>query len=268
MYPRLRSLVVVAVALVAAACSAHEAPPSSPPPVAVTRTHAPYTQADVAFMQGMIHHHGQALEMTDLVPTRSDHVTLRVLAERITASQREEIDRMSRWLRARGETVPAPGSYREHVAHGMRMPGMLSLEEMQGLAAATGREFDRRFLELMIRHHEGALVMVGELQAAGGGLEAEIYTFASDVDADQRAEIARMQSMLTALQRGSDEIRVEAGLPIVLLIGACSGAPATEAPAPQTARDDDARAAGSTRSARRPARRLERCRHARSATWS
>jgi uncharacterized protein (DUF305 family) len=83
------------------------------------------------------------------------------------------------------------------------MPGMLTPEQMQRLTAASGTEFDRLFLEYMIQHHEGALTMVSELQSAGGGVEGEVYILASDVDADQRAEIARMRSMLT-LQRGSE----------------------------------------------------------------
>jgi len=186
------------IAIVLAGCGAREATPTTPPPVAVARTHAPYTDADVDFMQGMIVHHGQALDMTALVPERSANPTLEVLAQRIELTQLNEIERMARWLRDRGEAVPDEGAYREHAAgHAGHMPGMLAADEMERLASADGTVFDRLFLEYMIRHHEGALTMVAELQAAGGGLEAEIYRFAADVDADQRAEIARMQSMLT-----------------------------------------------------------------------
>ena len=204
----------LAIALAAASCARGAPPVSAPgpdesaatPAETAARTPAVYTRADVAFMQGMIAHHGQALDMTALVPARSRNESLRILARRIQATQENEILRMSQWLRRRGETVPDPRAYREHGhdAHGAHMPGMLSADEMERLAAASGDEFDRRFLEYMIRHHEGALTMVAELQRAGGGLEGEIYLFASDVDADQRAEIARMQGMLTVLQRGSE----------------------------------------------------------------
>ena len=196
---RHRSITTV-IAIVLAGCGARGPAPTTPPPVAVARTHAPYTDADVAFMQGMIAHHGQALDMTALVPERSDDPTLEVLAQRIEQTQLNEIERMSRWLRDRGETVPDPSASGEHAGHAGHMPGMLMPDEMARLAASNGPVFDRLFLEYMIRHHEGALTMVAELQAAGGGLEAEIYRFAADVDADQRAEIARMQSMLTNIQ--------------------------------------------------------------------
>ena len=201
-----RTLAVVLVAAGASGCaSTPQAGPASAPPVSVARTHAPYTEADVGFMQGMISHHGQALEMTALVPERSANGTLEVLAQRIEQTQVNEIQRMTGWLEARGETVPDPAAYRDHGAgghemHGGHMPGMLTPAEMAELAGATGERFDRLFLEYMIRHHEGALTMVAELQAAGGGLEAEVWRFAADVDADQRAEIARMQSMLNDLQ--------------------------------------------------------------------
>lgn len=204
MSPKSRAALATLASLAAAACAGGAAQPASAPaPATAARAHSPYMAADVAFMAGMIHHHGQALDMTALVPARSEDETLRLLAGRIEATQLNEIERMSRWLSARAETVPDPRAYREHGAHGAHMPGMLTPDRMERLAAASGETFERLFLEYMIQHHEGALVIVAELQAAGGGLEAEIYRFASDVDADQRAEIARMQSMLTALQRGS-----------------------------------------------------------------
>ena len=200
------TIVACLAVLGGSACASRSTEPatSAPPPVTVARTHSPYTAADVSFMQGMIAHHGQALDMTALVPARSSNATLGILADRIEQTQLNEIQRMRQWLEARGETAPDPGSYREHAAghegHGGHMPGMLTPAQMAELAAASGTAFDRLFLEYMIRHHEGALTMVAELQAAGGGLEAEIYRFAADVDADQRAEIARMQSMLTGIQ--------------------------------------------------------------------
>lgn len=158
-----------------------------------------YTERDVRFVQGMIAHHGQALVMTDLVPHRTDNEAMQRLARRIEISQNDEIATMKRWLERRAEAVP------EGHLHGPLVPGMLTGEELARLAAATGGEFDRLFLELMIRHHEGALVMVAELFSNGGGQEAELFRFASDVDADQRAEIARMRGMLsTSPQEGNE----------------------------------------------------------------
>lgn len=154
-------------------------------------------------MQGMIAHHAQALVMTDMVPSHTDSEDLHRLAERIEVTQRTEIRRMQRWLEQRGEAVRDPDAAGPG-RHPMHMPGMLSEEQMARLAQATGRRFDRLFLEYMIQHHRGALVMVDELFATErGGQEPEIYLFASDVDADQRAEIARMERMLNTLERGS-----------------------------------------------------------------
>ncbi|MDH4044958.1 MAG: DUF305 domain-containing protein [Gemmatimonadota bacterium] len=158
---------------------------------------------DVRFVQGMIHHHAQALVMTDLLTSRSQTEAMHLLAERITVSQRDEIGLMRRWLTARQADVPQPPVTLDqtagHHGHGMMMPGMLSDAQLQQLAAASGAEFDRLFLTFMIRHHEGALTMVTDLFATpNAGQDSWIYQFASDVDADQRAEIARMRQMLTA----------------------------------------------------------------------
>jgi uncharacterized protein (DUF305 family) len=188
----------------APATSPSPAPAASPPPVARADTGARrHTAADVRFMRGMIAHHGQALEMTALVPARTPREDLRILARRIEISQRDEIATMRRWLQDRGEAVPSAEEHAHHAGTaGMRheaMPGMLAPEEMARLSAATGAEFERLFLELMIRHHQGALSMVAELLATpGAAQEADTFRFASDVDADQRAEIARMQRMLAA----------------------------------------------------------------------
>lgn len=167
-----------------------------------------WTEADVRFMQGMIPHHAQALEMTALVPSRASGDAVRQMALRMEISQRDEIALMSRWLRERDQDVPEWNRAMDHAAHaehdmmgGMpRMPGMLSPEQMAELRAATGPEFDRLFLESMIQHHEGAIVMVRDLfTARGGGQESEIFTFASHVDADQTAEIQRMRAVLRTL---------------------------------------------------------------------
>jgi uncharacterized protein (DUF305 family) len=156
----------------------------------------PATPADIRFMQGMIHHHAQALEMTALLHRNTSREDMRVLARRIDISQADEIKMMRQYLTDRGETVMV-----DHIAHGAAMapmPGMLTSEEMAALARARGREFDRLFLTGMIAHHRGALTMVEELFAARGGQEPVISDFASHVDADQRAEISRMMRLLEA----------------------------------------------------------------------
>jgi uncharacterized protein (DUF305 family) len=155
--------------------------------------------ADVHFMRGMIHHHAQALVMTDLVAARTENDDIRRLAHRIEISQRDEIARMRRWLESRIEAV-------EDHSHGDLMPGMLTDEELDQLADATGAVFDRLFMEYMIRHHEGALEMVEDLLSTeGAGKEAELFQFVSHVDADQRAEIARMRAMLNISTQGGTE---------------------------------------------------------------
>jgi len=151
-------------------------------------------------MQGMITHHAQAIEMTKLLDTRTKSPDMRKLAERIAVSQADEIKMMQRWLLDRGQGVPGPPLV--HMHDGMLMPGMLTPEEMARLAAAGGPEFDRLFLTGMIKHHGGALTMVHDLFATpGAGQESEIFAFASDVDADQRMEIARMAAMLKELEK-------------------------------------------------------------------
>jgi uncharacterized protein (DUF305 family) len=159
----------------------------------------PHTEADVRFVTGMIAHHGQALEMAALVPDRATRADVKLMAERIEVSQRDEIALMQRWLQAHGEPVPSADSAHAHHHGGAhaQMPGMLTPEDMQRLAAASGAEFDRLFLELMIRHHEGALMMVAELFGTpGGGQQSSVFHIANEVDADQRMEIDRMRTML------------------------------------------------------------------------
>lgn len=159
----------------------------------------PHTAADVQFMQYMILHHRQALRMTALVPDRTNREDIPLLAERIDISQQDELDRMAAWLEERGEAVPPPGGEEAHAGH---LPGMLTEEHLQRLEASQGRQFDRRFLRAMIRHHEGALVMVEQLQAIpGAGQESEISVFAGHVVADQSIEISRMRQLLAELAR-------------------------------------------------------------------
>ena len=160
----------------------------------------PVTPADVRFMQGMIGHHAQALDMTALVATRSSSDAIRKLAQRIELSQADEIKMMQEWLTGRGQKVP--DQHAHHAPSATLMPGMLTAEEMARLAQATGPEFDRLFLEFMIKHHEGALTMVQDLFAQpGAGQESDVFAFASDVDADQRMEIDRMSMMLKEFEK-------------------------------------------------------------------
>jgi uncharacterized protein (DUF305 family) len=159
-------------------------------------SHIQYTSADVQFIQGMIGHHGQAVEMTGLLATRTASEAMRRLGQRIELSQQDEIKMMQRWLEVRGQESPGP-----HAMHTL-MPGMLTPEEMDRLANARSREFDRLFLEGMIKHHAGALTMVEELFShAGAGQEPDMFAFASEVDAHQRMEIDRMSAMLLELQK-------------------------------------------------------------------
>jgi uncharacterized protein (DUF305 family) len=186
-----------------------------------------WTDADVVFMQGMIHHHAQALEMTALIDERTPNRTIQQMGLRMQISQGDEIALMSRWLRDRGQDVPdwramptLPSAMdRAHAAHeqmeaGMHaghsmsggmaaehsMPGMLSTDQMLELEAARGTDFDRLFLTYMIQHHEGAIVMVRELfSAPGAGQESQVFQFASEVDADQTIEIRRMRQVLSSL---------------------------------------------------------------------
>lgn len=184
-----------------------------------------WVEADVAFMQGMIPHHAQALQMTAMVKDRTRDPGLRALALRMEISQRDEIGLMSRWLRARDQEVPASAALADPAAvrasletldqpamdHGAMghsmddmggmpvMPGMLTPDQMIQLEAASGVAFERLFLQFMMQHHNGAIAMVETLFATNGaGQESAVFQFASHVDADQRAEMDRMQGMLQA----------------------------------------------------------------------
>ena len=159
-----------------------------------------FTGADIKFMQGMIGHHAQAVEMVALVPSRTASDDIRKLALRIDVSQQDEMNMMREWLQARAQQIPDPRLH--HMMGAALMPGMLTPEAMARLVAATGAAFDRLFLEGMITHHAGAITMVHELFATdGAGQTPEIFSYASDVDADQRMEIDRMESLLKELQK-------------------------------------------------------------------
>ena len=157
------------------------------------------TAADVKFMQGMIGHHAQAVEMVALLMTNSNNPDMKRLGLRIQVSQDDEMNMMRTWLKDRGQAIPGPHAHHEP---GGFMPGMLTSEEMAALATAKGVEFDRLFLMGMIKHHGGAITMVEELfKSPGAGQEGGIYAFASDVDADQRMEIERMGAMLKEIMK-------------------------------------------------------------------
>ena len=165
------------------------------------------TPADVKFMQGMIHHHAQAIDMTELLETRTASEDMKKLGMRIQVSQTDEIKMMQRWLKAHGQDAPdphamhMPGMIMPGMDHGPMMAGMLTPEEMTRLAGLKGLEFDRVFLEGMIKHHAGAIAMVKELFASpGAAQDSNIYAFASDVVADQQMEIDRMSGMLAAIK--------------------------------------------------------------------
>ncbi|MFI2651168.1 DUF305 domain-containing protein [Micromonospora fulviviridis] len=156
-----------------------------------------FTAADTLFMEGMVPHHAQALAMTALLQGRTTNQDLTLLAKRIEVSQRDEITRMQRWLDERG--VPSVGPHTGHVGHDKLMPGMLTGEQFDQLKQARGAEFDRLFLTFMIRHHQGAVAMVEDLYATGGGLEPATDQFAREVNADQSIEIQRMQGLLARM---------------------------------------------------------------------
>jgi uncharacterized protein (DUF305 family) len=169
-------------------------------PPSTTATLPPRSSADVQFMQGMIMHHAQAVEMTAMIASHTENKDLRSLGARISSSQSDEIKFMKRWLAARGDPVSPsmpemPGM--DMSKHPMLMPGMLTPKQMEALKKAKGAEFDQLFLTGMIQHHNGALIMVKDLfETAGSGQDAELFNFATDVDSGQRAEIRIMQTML------------------------------------------------------------------------
>src|SRR5208282_6279437 len=175
--------------------------PSKSLPSSPRATLPPRSQADVDFMQGMIMHHEQAVEMTAMIPSHTQNKSLHSLGARISSSQSDEIRFMKRWLAARGESVskPMPNMPGMDMSHEMTMlmPGMLTPQQMEALRKAKGAEFDHLFLVGMIQHHNGALRMVKDLfDTPGAGQDAELFNFATDADNTQRAEIRIMQTML------------------------------------------------------------------------
>jgi uncharacterized protein (DUF305 family) len=176
-------------------------------PPSTRATLPPHSPKDVEFMQGMIMHHAQAVEMTALIESRTENKNIRLLGARISQSQSDEMKFMKRWLEVRekpispsmqGNTSMDMSSHNMSSHHDhMLMPGMLTSKQMDNLKKAKGAEFDELFLRGMIQHHNGALTMVKDLfDTAGAGQDGELFNFASDVDGSQRAEIRIMQTML------------------------------------------------------------------------
>jgi len=170
-------------------------------PASTTGVAPQRSQADSEFMQGMIMHHSQAVEMTALIPLHTGNREIRTLGARISLSQTDEIKFMKRWLVARGLPVSLsmpgmPGMDNDNQPM-HTMPGMLTAAQMDALRQANGAEFDRQFLTGMIQHHKGALVMVQQLfDTPGAGQDADLFDFATDADNTQRAEIRIMEDML------------------------------------------------------------------------
>ena len=187
----------VLIVLAAVASVAQQDPPPRPDLVRY-----PYSQADIEFMQGMIPHHAQAVLIAGWAGSHGARPEVAVLCERQVVAQRDEIAFMRNWLRDRGEDVPAANATHHRmkmngVEHDMLMPGMLNAEELAALDKARGAEWDRLFLQAMIKHHQGAIKMVDELFASYGALQDEdVYKLASDIHADQTIEIERMQKLL------------------------------------------------------------------------
>jgi uncharacterized protein (DUF305 family) len=181
---------------------------SAPSPAEEARADSgrpPFTAADVHFMQGMIGHHSQAVVMAGWAKSHGARPDVLRLCDRIIVSQRDEIFTMQRWLREHNEKVPdaqfeypPKGMAGMPGMEGMLMPGMLTPAQMDQLNQAHGPDFDRLFLTDMMQHHLGALTMVSQLfDSQGAAQDDRIFKFASDVSADQTAEIGRMRIMLT-----------------------------------------------------------------------
>jgi uncharacterized protein (DUF305 family) len=190
--------------------------PSKTLPSSTRATLLQPSQADVEFMQGMIMHHSQAVEMTALISSHTENKDVRSLGARISSSQSDEIKFMQRWLATRGEPIsmamPDPKMPdMDKPGHPMAlMPGMLTPEQMDALRKVRGAEFDRLFLTGMIQHHNGALIMVKDLfDTPGAGQDAELFNFATDADNSQRAEIRIMQSMLEKKPSESEKKTLE-----------------------------------------------------------
>ncbi|MYX95757.1 DUF305 domain-containing protein [Streptomyces sp. SID486] len=195
----------VTTALVLSSCSGggdshgggHPGHGSSATAAAPDRSASPHNAQDVAFAQGMIPHHRQALEMAELAADRASSARVKDLAARIEKAQDPEIRTMTGWLKAWGEKTPAPGT--DHTGHtgmsGMAgMSGMMSDADMDALRKADGKDFDTRFLALMVRHHQGAVEMAATEKDKGRSGTAK--DMADAVVTAQSAEIKEMRQLL------------------------------------------------------------------------
>ena len=165
-------------------------------------TAAAVVTADVRFMQGMILHHAQAIEMVNLLKTRTKRDDMQLMAKRMEISQNDEMKMMRTWLIDRHQPAPQPSQGHDALllisGEPMApMPGMLTPEQLKALGAASGPAFDKLFLAGMIQHHNGALKMVEDLFGTqGAASDSMVFDFATHVDSDQRMEISRMRQML------------------------------------------------------------------------
>ena len=172
------------------------------PPARPDLARQPYSAADVEFIAGMIPHHAQAVLIAGWAVSHGARPDIRLLAERMLVSQRDEIAWMRDWLRDRGERVPAADATHHRMTmgameHDMLMPGMLTDAQLAELDQARGPAWDRLFLVRMIAHHEGALKMASDLLKTHGAVQGDdMYKFVSDLQADQEMEIERMRQML------------------------------------------------------------------------
>lgn len=216
------TLLLLAAALTACAPRGRAAQTPAPLDVAAQvradSLRLPYTEADIAFMTGMIGHHAQAIQISRWAPTHGADTSIRILAARIINAQMDDIALMRRWLADRGRPIPSvtpdgiltppPANPNdEHAGHDMghdhaAMAGMLTPAQLAELDAARGEEFDILFLQRMINHHRGAVTMVKTLIRDGGAIDETVFRFAADVEVDQSTEIRRMLQML--LERGGN----------------------------------------------------------------
>ena len=171
-----------------------------------------YTEADVRFMTMMITHHAQALVMSEMAPRNGARPQVQTLAARIINAQKDEIATMQQWLRRRDQPVPTVEIEDTDLrvngtsVHGMDMVGVLTQAQIDAMNAARGTAFDRLFLRYMIQHHRGAVTMVDRLFSTDGAAQdGAAFKLASDINVDQKTEIARMEQMLRALpEAGGD----------------------------------------------------------------
>ncbi len=185
------------LALLAGGCGAHgtdHGTTGAATSAAAPRSGATFNATDVTFATDMIPHHRQALDMAGVAQSKAATPEVKALADRIAKAQEPEIATMSGWLTAWGAPVPSPGAMHHDMGDKVQMPGMMTDQEMQALSRASGKDFDAMFLQMMIKHHQGAVEMARTEQAQGQ--DAAAKQLAAKIEADQTAEIAEMQRLL------------------------------------------------------------------------